>query len=111
MAEGREAAALLWCSSGQGKGQALASFRRRKRRRPQNGRGSHCVDDRERGAVVLVSLEMGKIGRLEKKPKIKSPFPKAGVSLDFLSQGREAAVRVKGKKEVGCFGYCSGKRS
>jgi len=62
MTEGREAAALLWCSSGQGKGQALAGFRRRKGRRPQNGRGSHCVDDRERGAVVLVSLEMGKIG-------------------------------------------------
>ena len=46
----------------------------------------------------------------EKKPKIKSP-PKAGVSLDFLSQGREVAVRVQGKKEVGSFGYCSGKRS
>jgi hypothetical protein len=41
----------------------------------------------------------------------QKPPPKAGVSLDFLSQGREVAVRVQGKKEVGSFGYCSGKRS
>ena len=88
MAEGREAAALLWCSSGQGKGQALAGFGRRKgKKTPKIGE-----------AVTVLMTRRGKSGEVaagcvwSAGSRKKITGAKMGVRLQCRKWGEDGAL-------------------
>jgi hypothetical protein len=88
MAEESEAAALLWCSSGQGKGQALAGFGRRKREKTP--KISEAVTVLMTGKGKSGEVDAGCVWSASSRKKIAGA--KIGVRLQCRKWGEDGAL-------------------